>query len=119
MSQASSPSRRALLGGALALTAAGVAEAQGARGTNGLVVQTRYGKLRGKLEDGVRTFKGVPYAEPPVGPLRFRPPQPPRTWKGIREATSFGNSALQGTPESLAKPRGIPASEDCLFLNIW
>jgi len=79
----------------------------------------------------VRVFKGIPYAAPPVGDLRWKPPQPATKWEGVRAGTEFGNSCMQGGgagrggakggapkgPE--AAPRGPANSEDCLFLNVW
>jgi para-nitrobenzyl esterase len=65
---------------------------------------------------GPYVFEGIPYAAPPTGPLRWRAPQPPATWKGVRDATHFGASCMQHPS------RMIPAtamSEDCLYLNIW
>jgi para-nitrobenzyl esterase len=77
------------------------------------IVRTPLGTLRGEQYDGGMQFRGVPFAEPPVGPLRFRAPVPVRPWAGERDATRFGASAMQsGEP-------GIEHSEDCLYLNIW
>lgn len=80
------------------------------------------GTLQGADEEGVHAFKGIPYAAPPVGPRRHRPPQPPQPWDGTRNATDYGLVALQqsmpgifgqlGTPQS-------PAGDDCLNLNVW
>src|SRR5688572_18972708 len=61
----------------------------------------------------VRVFKGVPFAAPPVGPLRWRPPQPVQSWSGVREASSFGPRCMQG--QGTARD----VSEDCLYLNVW
>ncbi|HEY3800703.1 MAG TPA: carboxylesterase family protein [Caulobacteraceae bacterium] len=69
------------------------------------------------LPDGVLAFKGVPYAAPPVGPLRWRPPQPAPRWDGMRAATAFGAVCPQA--ESRALPAGTAQSEDCLTLNVW
>ena len=83
------------------------------------VVETAYGKLRGtEIADGVLAWRGVPYAEPPVGELRLRPPAPPRAWAGIRDAMEYGNRSLQpdeggGPPVPLP-----PMAEDCLYLNV-
>jgi para-nitrobenzyl esterase len=67
---------------------------------------------------GMRVFKGIPFAAPPVGPLRWRPPQPVRTWEGIRKADQFGSACMQpSTPASAARPSA--PSEDCLYLNVW
>ncbi len=75
--------------------------------------RTSLGVLRGQAQDGVRVFRGVPFAEPPVGALRFMPPLPPKPWKGERDATSFSASPMQ--PGEV----GTQHSEDCLYLNIW
>ncbi len=77
------------------------------------VVQTPLGQLRGTLQDGIKIFRGIPFAQPPVGPLRFRAPQPALPWKGLRDATHFAAAAMQ--PEE----KEVPQSEDCLYLNVW
>lgn len=77
------------------------------------LASTPSGKLRGEALDGVRIFRGVPFAEPPIGTLRFRPPVPIKPWQGIREATKFSAAAMQSGPATLAR------SEDCLYLNLW
>lgn len=77
------------------------------------------GALRGYVENGVRIFKGVPYAQPPVGDLRWRPPQPVKSWTGVREAQAFGPDCMQnrvGWDDTQTK---LPVSEDCLTLNVW
>jgi len=79
------------------------------------------GRLSGAiLDDGVRVFKGIPYAAPPVGELRWRAPQHLKKWEGIRRATEFGSICPQ--PSGLAAMSGglLPITEeDCLFLNVW
>jgi len=94
-------------------------------------VQTEYGTLRGEIcgDPRVTAFKGVPYAKPPVGELRFRAPQPPEPWEGIRDATRFGPISIHKQPgldfsEFYTKELNPTASEyemseDCLYLNIW
>ncbi|MEJ2866341.1 carboxylesterase family protein [Actinomycetospora sp. OC33-EN08] len=80
------------------------------------------GELSGlTLADGVRAFLGVPYAAPPVGDLRWRPPQPVARWTGIREATEHGPAATQfpPPPNSLYSGGEQRFSEDCLHLNVW
>ncbi|MEA4900173.1 carboxylesterase/lipase family protein [Desulfitobacterium sp.] len=81
------------------------------------IVETCSGKVKGERVGDVSVWKGIPYAKPPVGPLRFCPPQEPDTWKGVRETVQFGPFALQPTVW-----KGIASgsqSEDCLYLNIW
>jgi para-nitrobenzyl esterase len=90
------------------------------------VVRVDSGQLQGVEADGVLSFMGVPFAAPPVGELRWRPPQPTPKWTGVRQATEFGPSCMQGRggppPGAGARP-GAPApqapSEDCLYLNVW
>ncbi|MFJ7215712.1 carboxylesterase/lipase family protein [Amycolatopsis sp. NPDC098790] len=78
-------------------------------------VETAAGALRGVERDGVRAFLGVPYAEPPVGELRFRAPRPVRPWSGVREATDWAPRA----PQPALTGRGFTGDEDCLYLNVY
>jgi para-nitrobenzyl esterase len=93
------------------------------------VVETQYGKVEGMANEGetVVTFKGIPYAAPPVGDLRWREPQPPVPWEGTRDASEFCASCMQNrifshlpngpwTEEFMVQDS---VSEDCLYLNIW
>jgi para-nitrobenzyl esterase len=116
--------RRTLIGSSLAV-AAGLsaplpAQAHGGRRTD--EAATRYGKVRGRREDGIVKFLGVPYATPPLGELRFKAPKPPRPWSGVRDTVNFPNPAYQAVGAEMG-PTGngrMPApSEDCLYLNIW
>jgi para-nitrobenzyl esterase len=76
------------------------------------ILSTPSGTLRGESREGVRIFRGVPFAEPPVGPLRFLPTQKISPWRGERDATHFSAAPMQHKlPE-------VPHSEDCLYLNI-
>ncbi len=86
---------------------------------NGPQVKTQNGVLEGTDESGIKVFKGVAFAAPPVGDLRWKAPQPVENWQGVRQATEFGPNPMQedlfgdmsfGTKEN---------SEDCLYLNIW
>jgi len=78
------------------------------------------GQLRGQIANGVMTFKGIPYAAPPTGPMRWRPPAPPTPWQGVRDATNYGNDCMQARQDwDDRKFSGGPVSEDCLTLNIW
>jgi para-nitrobenzyl esterase len=88
------------------------------------VVETSKGKLKGTKEWGLSVFRGIPFARPPVGDLRFRAPQPLEPWQGVRDATSFGPTAMQIPNEALESLFGRrrqrpPMDEDCLYLNVW
>jgi carboxylesterase type B len=87
------------------------------------VVTVDTGRLRGiSSSDGtVRSFLGVPYAAPPVGDLRWRPPQPVQRWSGIRDATAYGPASRQPAipGNSLYYGHETRFSEDCLYLNVW
>jgi para-nitrobenzyl esterase len=81
------------------------------------IAQTAYGKVRGtEIADGVHAWRGIPYARPPVGELRLRPPEPALPWPGTRDATEYGYRSLQ-PPERFPEP-GPPFDEDCLYLNV-
>ncbi len=82
-------------------------------------VKTDSGLVSGVEADGVVSFKGIPYAAPPVGPLRWRPPQPPAPWPGVRAAEAYGHDCMQEPFPSDAAPLGTPPSEDCLTVNVW
>jgi len=79
------------------------------------------GVLEGVVSsDGkVRTFKGIPYAAPPVGPLRWQPPQPVAPWTGVRKAAEYGPRAMQGRIYDDMVFHDAGPSEDCLYLNLW
>lgn len=76
------------------------------------------GALRGSSANGVRAFLGIPYAAPPVGALRWKPPQAPAAWSGVRDATQFGAACTQGE-DRLFGLTPKQRSEDCLSLNVW
>jgi para-nitrobenzyl esterase len=73
----------------------------------------------GPQPTGVRAFRGIPFAAPPVGPLRWKAPQPARSWTGVREAKAFGPRCMQARPYSDMVFRSNGVSEDCLYLNVW
>ena len=84
-----------------------------------LQVETKYGILEGIEEDGVKKFLGVPFAQAPVGDLRWKAPQPLQAWEGVRPAKAFGNDPMQLNIFGDMQFRGAGRSEDCLYLNIW
>ena len=83
------------------------------------LVETSNGPIRGLDEDGVVVFKGVRYAAPPVGKLRFKPPVSPDPWKEPVDAHEYGNRAIQGTGPIGPDVNLQEMNEDCLFLNVW
>ena len=88
------------------------------------IAQTTAGTLEGAEENGLCVFRGIPFAAPPVGELRFKAPRPVEPWDGVREAKSFGPISLQAPNEMLEAllPVSDPPqaqSEDCLYLNVW
>lgn len=83
-------------------------------------VKTANGLLEGVTEtSGIRSYKGIPFAQPPVGDLRWKAPQQPQSWTGIRKADKFGPQAMQRFIFSDMVFRSDGKSEDCLYLNVW
>ena len=92
-------------------------------------VRVAQGWLQGYTEGKLKIYKGIPYAAPPVGALRFRRPQDPGRWRGVRRATQYSAASIQQVmemPEMPANVHGVPQflapsqyEEDCLYLNIW
>ncbi len=95
----------------------------GADDADSLVVATRYGLLEGMREDNVVVFKGIPYAKPPVGELRFHSPEEPDAWQGVRPAKTYGAGCAQmpliSAVGDIALGDTEGECEDCLFLNVW
>jgi len=107
--------RCAVVSAALAHSVSAAAPADVGAAPQSPVVATDTGPVRGVSMGAMHVFRGIPYATPPVGDLRWRPPQPPAPWSGVHDATAFGAHCPQ-----LATPYGIPStSEDCLFLNVF
>lgn len=115
---------RSLLGAACALAAlltaappASATKAAPPSGTAHPQVNVAQGVLRGQEHDGAQEFLGVPYAAPPVGDARLRPPQEPGRWTGVREAGRQAPACLQFSPHGLRDPQDV--SEDCLYLDVY
>jgi para-nitrobenzyl esterase len=85
------------------------------------IVKTANGLIEGVTspQTGIRTFRGIPFAAPPVGDLRWKPPQPVANWEGVRRADQFGPRAMQLPMFGDMNFRSNGVSEDCLYLNVW
>lgn len=77
------------------------------------------GKLQGTMEQGLAVYRGIPFAAPPVGDLRWRPPQPAAKWGGVRPADKFAPECVQAAGPTPAGRQPPEMSEDCLYLNVW
>ena len=95
---------------AFAMSAPAMAEVTEARVTGG--------EIAGTAVDGLGEFKGIPFAAPPVGDLRWKAPQPVQPWSGVKQTTHFGDACMQSGGGGGAG-KGIPYSEDCLYLDVW
>ncbi|WP_319578356.1 carboxylesterase/lipase family protein [uncultured Methanospirillum sp.] len=80
-----------------------------------IVVKTDAGRISGLDQDGLRVYLGIPFAAPPTGELRWRPPEPVTPWEGVRETTAFSPAC----PQPIAADPNLSMSEDCLYLNVW
>ncbi|MBZ4656880.1 MAG: para-nitrobenzyl esterase [Bacteroidota bacterium] len=96
-----------------------IANAQSACDTTFVRVKTANGTIEGFELMGIRFFRGVPYAQPPVGDLRWKEPQPLQSWSGVKKTIQFGPRAMQLPVFSDMRFRSNGMSEDCLYLNIW
>ena len=86
------------------------------------VVETVYGKVRGRAAGGIASFRGIPYAAPPFGVNRMRPPARPEAWEGVRDALVYGPTVPKPPypkPYDELIPEPVIAGEDCLNLNVW
>jgi carboxylesterase type B len=110
-----SPSAGQLAGMALLTLLSGGSGAAAAPAAAHAVIQTTAGPVAGAGGE-ILAFKGIPYAAPPIGGLRWRAPQPPLAWRGVRDTTRFGDDCMQ-TPYVIAT--GQKASEDCLTVSVW
>ena len=86
---------------------------------DGPIVRTVSGPVRGATDDGVVAFRGIPFAAPPVGALRWRAPQPVARWTAVRDATAYAADCMQLPFPSDAAPLGTAPAEDCLYANVW
>src|SRR5687767_10848662 len=84
-------------------------------------VRVEGGRISGVLADGVRSYKGIPFAAAPTGEYRWKAPQPVIAWQGIRECNSFGPECPQAPYPASSMYASAPQkqSEDCLYLNVW
>jgi para-nitrobenzyl esterase len=83
------------------------------------IVTTTYGPVRGETDGSVRSWKGIRYAAPPTGDLRWRAPRRPEPWTDVADATRFGPVPVQTPSPAIRLPEGSVQSEDCLTLNVW
>lgn len=83
------------------------------------VVQIDSGKIQGSTDQNVTSFKGIPFAAPPVGNLRWKAPQPVTPWSDIKQTTQYGHDCMQLPFPSDAAPLGTVPAEDCLVMNVW
>lgn len=106
---------------AASVVAAACLSLSGACAAPAPTVKTHAGTLTGYTEGALNVFKGIPYAQPPVGPLRWKAPAELSRWKGVRQATEFGKACMQPLSKvvSMYTDDPGPLSEDCLTLNIW
>ena len=84
-----------------------------------VVAKIESGQVKGAVEHSVIAFKGIPFAAPPLGPLRWRAPQPVTPWNGVRSAEKYSSDCMQLPFPSDAAPLGAGTDEDCLYLNVW
>jgi len=86
------------------------------------IVRTDAGQVAGINQDDIRVYHGIPFAAPPTGELRWRPPAPVQPWTGVKEVKEYSETCPQAEKAGAAPSPGTPAlnmSEDCLYLNVW
>ena len=105
--------RTAIIASALASAFPAVAQEAGP------TVKIDTGVLRGQSADQVESWKGIPFAAAPIGPLRWRAPQPATKWTGVRDASQYSSDCMQKPFPSDAAPLGTTPAEDCLYANVW
>ena len=81
-------------------------------------IRVEGGLVEGTVEQGITVYKGIPFAAPPVGNLRWRPPQPVKSWEGVRKADKYAPACPQVQFDIPLLPK-VETSEDCLYLNVW
>ena len=94
-------------------------EAQSTTPPNDRQVKTTQGILEGTDDSGIYIYRGIPFAQPPVGDLRWKAPQPVEPWEGVKKADAFGPQAMQRPIFDDMNFRSDGVSEDCLYLNVW
>jgi len=106
------------LSSVVVFTAAALLVASSARSETGEVAVTG-GRVSGVTANGVTSYKGIPFAAPPVGELRWKAPQPVKPWTGVKDGSKFGPACMQDA--NMARVFNAPPefSEDCLYLNVW
>src|SRR5215831_1433803 len=98
---------------ALALASAGLGQTPNP-------VRTQTGLVQGTIENGLTVYKGIPFAAPPLGDLRWRAPQPSASWSGVKKTDRYAPGCMQNPIVMPALGiEGFPVSEDCLYLNVW
>src|SRR5437762_12521441 len=113
MTRGKGRARMAALAGLLLMPFAGATFADDqVKTTSGIVEGVR------AASPAVRAFRGIPFAAPPVGELRWKAPQPVKPWSGVRQTVAFGPACMQTGGGGGAGP-GVPYSEDCLYLDVW
>lgn len=102
----------------LAFASVSLVQTKAAEREEMLFVDVQQGRLLGDMQRGLRVFRGIPFAAPPVGALRWRPPVGPKAWTGVREAKAFAPACVQ-MPNPVMNVPAQEVSEDCLYLNVW